>query len=288
MARNRLVSGLFYAKATFADIQTTLPGGDDMNFVQIGRCYLGVAVFCSGLAFAQHSQDRTDSAPAPQQAALLTASPADASGPQASTAASTPPTHTAPPNHAAPVKHKLGPLDVVVNWRTRAEGWYWFQGNTGNSTYGLWGSLLRVGIGQSGDRFDWFLEGEQPSILGLPNHAVVAAPQGATGLGGTYFAANNNHVNVANGFVKQAFVNFKHLGPAGVKIGRFEYFDGLEVKPADPLLAAVIQTRISSRLISNFAFTAVQRSFDGVQLTADSEKTISLSWARDPPRACSR
>jgi hypothetical protein len=65
-------------------------------------------------------------------------------------------------------------------------------------------------------------------------------------------------------------VNFKHVGPAGVKIGRFEYFDGLEVKPHDPLLATVVQTRISSRLISNFAFTAVQRSFDGVQLSADS------------------
>lgn len=32
----------------------------------------------------------------------------------------------------------------------------------------------------------------------------------------------------------------------------------------------MIQTRISSRLISNFAFTTVQRSFDGVQLTANS------------------
>ncbi len=171
---------------------------------------------------------------------------------------------------APPVKHKLGPLEISINWRTRAEGWNWFQGKTGNSDYGLWDSLLRVGIGQTGEHFDWFIEGEQPSILGLPNNAVVAAPQGQLGLGASYYAANNNHSNVANGFVKQAFVNFKHIGPAGVKIGRFEYFDGLEVKPDDQLLATVVQTRISSRLISNFAFTAVQRSFDGVQLSADS------------------
>ncbi len=173
---------------------------------------------------------------------------------------------------ASPAKHKIGPLEISVNWRTRAEGWYWFQGNSGNSQYGLWDSLLRVGIGQTGERFDWFLEGEQPSILGLPNNAVVPAPQGQLGLGANYYVANNNHTNVANGFVKQAFVNFKHLGPAGVKLGRFEYFDGVEVKPADPLLAKVIQTRISSRLISNFGFTAVQRSFDGVQFSADSGK----------------
>jgi hypothetical protein len=170
---------------------------------------------------------------------------------------------------APPPKHKLGPLEISVNWRTRAEGWNWFEAPTGNSDYGFWSSLLRVGIGQTGEKFDWFIEGEQPSILGLPDDAVTAAPQGQLGLGGNYYAANHNHTNVANGFVKQAFVNFKALGPAAFKIGRFEYFDGLEVKAKDPLLATVIQTRISSRLISNFAFTAVQRSFDGVQLSAN-------------------
>ena len=120
-------------------------------------------------------------------------------------------------------------------------------------------------IGQTGEHFDWFIEGEQPSILGLPNNAVVAAPQGQLGLGGSYYAANNNHTNVANGFVKQAFINVKNEGPFGFKLGRFEYFDGLEVKPKDPLLATVIQTRISSRLISNFGFAAVQRTYDGAQ-----------------------
>lgn len=132
---------------------------------------------------------------------------------------------------APPPKHTLGPLEISVNWRTRAEGWYWFESATGNSEYGLWDSLLRLGIGQTGEHFDWFIEGEQPSILGIPDDAVVAAPQGQLGLGGNYYAANNNHTNVANGFIKQAFVNFKHLGPAGLKLGRFEYFDGLEVTP---------------------------------------------------------
>ncbi|HTF43700.1 MAG TPA: hypothetical protein VK641_07380, partial [Terriglobales bacterium] len=48
-----------------------------------------------------------------------------------------------------PPKHKIGPFEVSINWRTRAEGWNWFQGSTGNSDYGLWNSLLRVGIGQT-------------------------------------------------------------------------------------------------------------------------------------------
>jgi len=183
--------------------------------------------------------------------------------------AAQPQTTVQKPKDTTPTKHKLGPLDVSVNWRTRTEGWNWFQAPTGNSDYGYFGSLLRVGIGQTGERFDWFIEGEQPSVLGLPNDAVIAAPQGQLGLGGSYYAANNNHTNVANGFVKQAFVNLKRVGPLGLKIGRFEYFDGTEVKPKDAMLAGIVQNRISSRLISNFAFTTVQRSFDGVQLSGN-------------------
>jgi hypothetical protein len=164
-------------------------------------------------------------------------------------------------------KHKIGPFEISINWRTRAEGWNWFEGPTGNSDYPLWDSLLRIGIGQTRERIDWFAEMEQASILGLPNDAVVAAPQGQLGLGGNYYAANLNQRNNASVFLKQAYVDFKHLGPARLKLGRFEYFDGTEVKEKDPTLAAVVQTRISSRLISNFAFAAVQRTFDGGQFS---------------------
>jgi hypothetical protein len=174
------------------------------------------------------------------------------------------------PNSTPPPKHKIGPLEISVNWRTRAEGWNWFQGDAGNSDYAFWNSTLRLGIGQTGEYFDWFLEGEQPSILALPNNAIVAAPQGQLGLGGSYYGANNNHTNIANGFVKQAFVSFRHLGPATLKLGRMEYFDGAEVKPADPMLATVIQTRLTHRLISNFGFSAVQRGFDGGQFSLNS------------------
>jgi Alginate export len=229
-------------------------------------CGLGIVLCGASSVFAQQALSVTEN---PSSAARRAAATADSD----SSSANSPQQATAEPPQtaeAAPPKHTLGPLEISVNWRTRAEGWYWFQGATGDSDYGLWDSLLRIGIGQTGEHFDWFLEGEQPSILGLPNDAVVAAPQGQLGLGGNYYAANNNHTNVANGFVKQAFVNFKHLGPAGLKLGRFEYFDGLEATPKDPLLATVIQTRISSRLISNFTFSAVQRSFDGVQLSANS------------------
>jgi hypothetical protein len=221
----------------------------------------GMLMLASGYVFGQQTQPANGDTNPQQDASAISSSSAPA--PQKAMAAPT----MAP---APPAKHKIGPLEVTVNWRTRAEGWNWFEGPAGNSDYGLWDSLLRVAIGQTGENFDWFLEGEQPSILGIPNDAVVAPPQGQLGLGGNYYAANNNHTNVANGFVKQGFLNVKHLGPLGLKVGRFEYFDGLEVKPKDALLATVIQTRISSRLISNFAFSAVQRSYDGVQASVNS------------------
>jgi hypothetical protein len=233
--------------------------------LRVVRCLsLGMLLFFAGSVYAQQVLSATGNPDSAAQSAPPLTDSSSTPAPQQATAA---PAQSA---SATPPKHTLGPLEISVNWRTRAEGWNWFEGASGNSDYGLWDSLLRVGVGQTGEHFDWFLEGEQPSILGLPDDSVVAAPQGQLGLGGSYFAANNNHTNVANGFVKQAFVDFKNLGPAGVKLGRFEYFDGLEVTPKDPLLATVIQTRISSRLISNFAFAAVQRTYDGVQLTANS------------------
>lgn len=225
--------------------------------LRVSEC-LSVILLFSGVILAQQSPSVSQAGVAPAPATSMTSTP-DTPAPPAPSR-----------SNASPAKHKLGPLEISVNWRTRAEGWNWFEGDTGTSDYGLWNSLLRIGIGQTGETFDWIIEGEQPSILGLPNDAVVAAPQGQLGLGATYYAANNNHTNEANGFVKQAFVNFRHLGPVGLKLGRFEYFDGAEVKPSDPLLATVIQTRITSRLVSNFGFSAVQRAFDGLQLSLNS------------------
>ncbi|MGA8273630.1 MAG: alginate export family protein [Candidatus Sulfotelmatobacter sp.] len=168
----------------------------------------------------------------------------------------------------APDNHKLGPLDFAVNWRARVEGWDWFKGTTGHGNYTFGDSLLRVAIGQHTEHVDWFLEGAQVGLVDLPDKAVVAAPQGQFGLGGNYYAANSNNTNNVDGFLKQGFVKLKNAG-SSVELGRFEYFDGLEVKPKDPTLATLIQTRVSQRLISNFGFATVERSFDGVQVSSN-------------------
>jgi hypothetical protein len=165
--------------------------------------------------------------------------------------------------------HKLGPLTFSVNWRFRTEAWDWFQPTTGQNVYAFEHSLLRSGISQKGENFEWLLEGAQDTILDLPTHAVVPGVQGQLGLGGTYYAANSNSQYNADGFVRQAYVGFKLPENGKIRLGRFTFLDGAEVIPKDKTLATIVNTRITQRLIGDFGFSAVGRSFDGIQLSYD-------------------
>jgi hypothetical protein len=160
---------------------------------------------------------------------------------------------------------EVGGAHITINWRSRAELWHWFEGNIGESDYGFAHSQLRVGVGRQGQRTDWFSEVEQPTIVALPSDAVAPPPLGQLGLGGTYYAANNNSANNASLFLKQAYVQWKPPGRTNLKLGRFEFFDGVEARSSDATVTSIVQARIAHRLISNFGFTAVQRAFDGAQ-----------------------
>lgn len=166
-------------------------------------------------------------------------------------------------------KRKLGSVEISGSWRVRAEGWNWFEANSGENDYAFLHSLFRLSASQQTEHLDWKLEGAQDAILALPSNAVLGAPQGQLGLGGTYYISNGNTRNNANGFVKQAYITFKKLGPFDAQIGRFEFLDGVEIIPKNRLLASLAQTRASQRLIGNFGWSAVGRSFDGGHVRAD-------------------
>ena len=165
--------------------------------------------------------------------------------------------------------HKLGPFDISVNWRFRTEAWDFFEPSTGQNAYAFEHSLLKIGIGQKTDAFEWLLEGAADGIFDLPPSAVQPGRLGQLGLGGTYYAANGNVRNTASGFLKQAYVGFKLPEKGKVRMGRFTFLDGAEMQPKDKTLATLINTRIAQRLIGDFGFSAVQRSFDGMQLGFD-------------------
>jgi hypothetical protein len=178
---------------------------------------------------------------------------------------------------------KIGDVSVSGSLRTRVESWDWFQGSA-NSDYTFPGSILRLSFSESRKPFDWQLEFALPFLLGLPNDAIAPGSQGQLGFGATYFAANGRSTNAAMLFAKQGFIRFNELGGAAgqsLKIGRMEFIDGTEVSPKDTTLAALKRDRIAHRLIGNFGFSDVGRSFDGVQYSLNrSNINVTLLAAR--------
>src|SRR5215472_9436725 len=153
------------------------------------------------------------------------------------------------------------------NWRTRVENWHWFQSSTGTPDYTFGASVLRLSIMQKRKRLDWQIEAEQPTLFGLPPHAMAPAPQGALGLGANYFASNGPwSMNV---FPRQAYARFHALGSrnTALTLGRFEFIEGVELPVKDPTVTTLLRERIAHRLVGNFGFSEVGRTFDGATFT---------------------
>jgi hypothetical protein len=167
--------------------------------------------------------------------------------------------------------------------RVRPEVWDWYETTAAEPQYTYFASLLRLSFSQERTKWDWQAEFEQPLLLGLPEHSIAPAPQGQLGLGANYFGANGDST-AGYFFAKQAFVRFKGLfGDKGssLRAGRFEFVDGTETAPKDSTLAALKRERIAHRLIGNFAFSHVGRSFDGVHFTRGNSGTnVTLVAAR--------
>ena len=159
----------------------------------------------------------------------------------------------------------IGSVDVSGSIHERYEDWNWFQ-SKGESSYGYSGSLLQLMFSQKEQSYDWAVDFAAPILLGIPNRAVLPAPQGQLGLGGAYYAASHKDQNEASIFIKQAYFRLKGEH-SSVKLGRFEFADGGEITPKNETLAIVKRDGISQRLIGTFGFADVQRSFDGAQYT---------------------
>ena len=156
--------------------------------------------------------------------------------------------------------------------RTRLESWQWFEPAAGDNTYAYAGALARVAaFGQAGT-VGWRVELAAPFLLGLPDDAVAPAPGGQLGAGASYWQANDSSGNVAGLFLKQAFLRLgKPVAQGGhsLRAGRFEFVDGAEVMSPNATLASMKRDRVAHRLIGNFGWSHVQRSFDGVQYSYD-------------------
>jgi alginate export protein len=180
---------------------------------------------------------------------------------------------------------KIGTVTVSGSVRTRGMVWDWFEGNA-NNQYVYSESLFRVAFSQTQERLEWKLELAAPVLLGLPDDAVAAGPQGQFGFGATYFAANYNS-RAAMIFAKQGYIRLKFHGSSveqSLLLGRMEFNDGAEITPENATLAALKRDRISQRLVGVFGFSDVGRSFDGLQYAADGSRTNLTFLAARPTR----
>jgi len=184
----------------------------------------------------------------------------------------------------APPPVRLGDVVVSTTLRSRMYSWDWF-GDAPNGEYTYGGSLLRFGLTETKPKFDWQVEFAVPALVSLPTAAVMPAPMGQLGLGGSYAAANSSATNSSSIFLKQATFTLKGLGRGGaqsIKAGRMEFIDGTEMTPAHSTLAALKRDRIAQRLLANFGFTDVQRSLDGAQYSLNLPKLNVTAVAARP------
>jgi len=199
---------------------------------------------------------------------------------------SAPPTQPTAPAQAAPrapKQRKIGDLNVSGSLRLRAESYGWFQTPNYEDSYTFGAAVLRVAVGQQKERYDWLVEGEFPVLLNLPGRAAAHAPQGQLGPGASYFAASGRQD--ASAILKQAFVRVKGVfgdKASTLRAGRFEFADGGETTPADATLAALKRDHLAHRLIGNFGWSHVGRSFDAVQYVRAS-KTGNVTFVGGRP-----
>ena len=170
---------------------------------------------------------------------------------------------------SAPVPAKMPkstPPTLTAYIRERTNTTQWFAATPHDEVYGHQDSLLRLGLQQRIRHLDYQVELGQSSELFLPNDAVSpVAAQGQLGLGGTYYASNSNNMEPAAASFRQGFVRYHFTRDATtLRLGRFEFFDGQETAPKNPVLGWLQTNRIQQRLVGNFGFSNGQRSFDGI------------------------
>ncbi|MBV8772935.1 MAG: hypothetical protein JO166_11500 [Deltaproteobacteria bacterium] len=123
---------------------------------------------------------------------------------------------------------------------------------------------LRAGLGYSIEGVKLYVEGMNPTFFDLPSHAIVPAPPGFLGLSVNYYSIHEEGLD-SNIFLKQGYVEFGRQLVKGLEVkgGRFEFNDGQDLVPEDAQLKWLVLNEISQRLIGNFAWSDVMRSFDG-------------------------
>ena len=99
-------------------------------------------------------------------------------------------------------------LSLAASLRVRGEFWDWFEGSSGDHSYAYAATVAKFGLKWSDELFDLYVEGQNSSLMGLPDDASAPAPQAAFGLG-TVYRAHNRRNDDSGIFLKQAHLTLK-------------------------------------------------------------------------------
>jgi hypothetical protein len=178
-----------------------------------------------------------------------------ASAASAQTIIDTPdPASAAPAAAPAPASHGV---TFSIYERARNDNWQWFAAPPYNDSYSYLQSLLRISVAQRINHWDWQAELTQTWVGPLPDHSVsTVSAQGQLGLGGTYYAANSNNTEPVAAFFKQGFVRYNAAPDKNLRIGRFEFLEGVETHPKNSTILWLQNNRVQQRLVGNFGFSS--------------------------------
>ncbi|MGD0367343.1 MAG: hypothetical protein ABSA94_07785, partial [Acidobacteriaceae bacterium] len=165
---------------------------------------------------------------------------------------------------AAPASAPAHPVTFSIYERARNDNWEWFAAPPYSDSYSYLQSLLRFSVAQRINRWDWQAELSQTWVGPLPSDSVSnVTAQGQLGLGATYYASNSNNTEPVAAFFKQGFLRYNAGDDKNIRLGRFEFFDGVETHPKDSTVLWLQNNRVQQRLVGNFGFSNAMRSFDG-------------------------
>jgi hypothetical protein len=168
-------------------------------------------------------------------------------------------------------------LTLSASDRVRGEFVSWFDpgGPQSDNTYNFFANRLRAGISLGFPTIEFVVEGQDTRMVNLPGADSINSGTGTKGLGplgpGALYFANTRSRDQGETFLHLGYATIRNFGLPGVsaRVGRFGYNSGLEKPPQDPTLNWLQRERISQRLIGNFDYTNVGRSFDGVEVMYD-------------------
>jgi len=148
----------------------------------------------------------------------------------------------------------------------RVAHWNWYEGPSGDNEYDYAFQRTRLNLTYTSPSWTVFVQPQYVHFSGVPSDAFKAPPEGPLGMGGLYYIHNDDTEPRDFGF-HQGYVQLRSRGDhaLSLKLGRFEYSDGLEVlEPSDGKhFNALKKIRLGDRLISPFGWSAFGRSFDG-------------------------